>query len=496
MRNGLHSGAIVEFSRIKGSCDSFKIRSLREGVYRGGRRKVMAEKRSSDNVVMPDITEVTEPDPLSNPAEHNADCSDGDTVLSTAIKAARRTSDSNGVVTVPVSLPVGTLITGTTFNVITSDQLQHFKPMLCVDNGFISGGSVPEDIKPTHIVIQNSPSPPTARDKDQDAPANSSLSSKSTRSRSWVETANMPILPVRCKNTSAELHKQRLGSGGRGRCIKYGIQWYTPSEFEALCGRASSKDWKRSIRFGGRSLQALIDEGILTPHATSCTCGACCDDQTAMGPIRLFTPYKRKRKNQEEENKIKVKCESTLTEADVDNIHQTSSNSHSKEAWQTITEGLDSNPDYQLLASPEMTTGGPDMTKIIKRLEDIGQTLIHLSSELKQCVEEVRIVSARQLDRLEQERAALMLESVDTAVDAEQVSLHSVDESLSKKCANCNREASAECSLCRRTPYCSTYCQKKDWASHQIECLRTVPTIHSDSQQHQSIMLIVESQHQ
>lgn len=79
---------------------------------------------------------------------------------------------------------------------------------------------------------------------------------------SWNEAASLPILPVRCKNTSAELHKNRFGSGGRGRCIKLGSSWYTPSEFEALCGRASSKDWKRSIRFGGRSLQTLIDEGI------------------------------------------------------------------------------------------------------------------------------------------------------------------------------------------------------------------------------------------
>lgn len=78
---------------------------------------------------------------------------------------------------------------------------------------------------------------------------------------SWCEAASLPVLPVRCKNTSAELHKARFGSGGRGRCIKLGNTWYTPSEFEALCGRASSKDWKRSIRFGGRSLQTLIDEG-------------------------------------------------------------------------------------------------------------------------------------------------------------------------------------------------------------------------------------------
>lgn len=237
----------------------------------------MAENRSSDNVVMPDITEVSEADPLSTATEHDNERVEGTSVLSTTIKNTRLSNDSNGVVTVPVSLPVGTLIAGTTFNVITSDHLPHFKPMICVDNGFISGGPVSDELKATHIVIQNPPSPTRTNCEDVvvAAPAPRSMSA-----RSWTETANMPVLPVRCKNTSAELHKNKFGSGGRGRCIKYGIEWYTPSEFEALCGRASSKDWKRSIRFGGRSIQALIDEGILTPHATSCTCGACCDDQS------------------------------------------------------------------------------------------------------------------------------------------------------------------------------------------------------------------------
>lgn len=69
---------------------------------------------------------------------------------------------------------------------------------------------------------------------------------------------NLEVLPVRCKTTTAELYKSRLGSGGRGRCIKYKDQWFTPSEFEHLCGRGSSKDWKRSIRFGGRSLQVFF----------------------------------------------------------------------------------------------------------------------------------------------------------------------------------------------------------------------------------------------
>ncbi|XP_072930873.1 deformed epidermal autoregulatory factor 1-like isoform X2 [Epargyreus clarus] len=541
----------------------------------------MAETRSSENVVMPDITEVSDVDPLSTSAEHSSNRrSDGGTVLASGNKSARHSSDSNGVVTVPVSLPVGTLITGTTFNVITSDHLPHFKPMLCVDNGFITGGSVSEDIKGTHIVIQN-PSPST-REQNGDTNTISTPSSRTTN-KSWTETASMPVLPIRCKNTSAELYKRKLGSGGRGRCIKYGVDWYTPSEFEALCGRASSKDWKRSIRFGGRSIQALIDEGILTPHATSCTCGACCDDQS--GPVRLFTPYKRKKRNnvdEMEEKKPKVKRDNSIGEAEVDNIHQSSNNSHSKEAWQSIAEGLEGNHDYQLLAGPESNQDHnavlPDMDGLLKRMDDISNTLLRLAGDLKQCVDDAKVISARQLERLEQERATAMLASVDAHVDSDTVSLHNVDDTETKKntavpkkrmddygctllrlagdlkqcvddvkvisarqlerleqerlqqerleqeratamlasvdahvdrdavslhnvdtdtkkCANCNREASAECSLCRRTPYCSTYCQKKDWASHQIECLRTVPNMHLDTQ-HQSIMLIVESQHQ
>lgn len=77
-----------------------------------------------------------------------------------------------------------------------------------------------------------------------------------------------------------------FGVGGRGKCIKGSDEmWYTPNEFEALAGRASSKDWKRSIRYGGRTLQCLIEDGILQPHATSCTCAACCDDDAVVSNI-------------------------------------------------------------------------------------------------------------------------------------------------------------------------------------------------------------------
>lgn len=72
---------------------------------------------------------------------------------------------------------------------------------------------------------------------------------------------------------------------------------------------------------------------------------------TAIGPIRLFTPYKRRRRNFQdvEEKKPKIKRDLSLVDNDVDNTHQSSSNSHSKEDWQTLAEGLEETTEYQLI---------------------------------------------------------------------------------------------------------------------------------------------------
>lgn len=210
---------------------------------------------------------------------------------------------SRKLVNVPVTLPM-----------ISGDQMQQIiKPMLCLDNnGFLSSqqvistaGNDGNDVKT--IVIQ-----PTAEQiaadvqqqlqikveqqvnsqNHQNSTTNNSNNHLSSSSSNWAEQPmNMDVLTIRCKTTTAELYKARLGSGGRGRCIKLKDKWYTPSEFENLCGRGSSKDWKRSIRYGGRSLQALIDEGVLTPHATSCTCAACCDDDASEYIPILYIAY-------------------------------------------------------------------------------------------------------------------------------------------------------------------------------------------------------------
>lgn len=89
------------------------------------------EGSNSEGVVLPDISEAEQ---LAN--EHDGGEDGDDSVVET--KHPRVAAVSVRHAGVPVSLPVGSLITST-FNVITQDQLPHFKPMLCVDNnGYIA----------------------------------------------------------------------------------------------------------------------------------------------------------------------------------------------------------------------------------------------------------------------------------------------------------------------------------------------------------------------
>nr|CAD7589647.1 unnamed protein product [Timema genevievae] len=507
----------------------------------------MEEDRTSETVVMPDISE-----PLTNESEeHGVLTSEShQTVTPVAVPVA----------SVPVSLPVGSLIgvtsSGTTFNVITPDQLQlsgsgQFKPhVLCVDNSFICDTRGDKDsdplrtwvraqngeLKATHIVIQSDPN--VGDENGGCSTPNTPMGLRESIPNSWTESANMPVLPVRCKNTSAELHKCRFGSGGRGRCIKLADTWYTPSEFEALCGRASSKDWKRSIRFGGRSLQTLIDEGILTPHATSCTCSACCDDDSATGPVRLFTPYKRRRRKDTSDGEggtsRKLKRSNSKDGSNADDSDGPASN---EEQWnnsnggnfvqgqmgsETLVVTTSPNSQVPITASPPHSADIGDYhssacTETFKKLEEMSGKMLKLSYQFRRCLEEAREQCQRELCQMREARdEAVMAARMETQVACSRVfetrgeglPVHVVDpiETVglqptsdgtdNKKCANCNRDAFAECSLCRRTPYCSTFCQRKDWGSHQVECVRSATDPNSITTQTGSIMLIVESSEQ
>ncbi|XP_015177759.1 PREDICTED: deformed epidermal autoregulatory factor 1 [Polistes dominula] len=458
----------------------------------------MEENQTSESVaVLPDMSE-----PLTSETEEASALTTEHEAHPVAVTAS--VTSVPGVpgvpgVGVPVSLPVGSIIgvanstNGTTFNVITSEQLQlpgsgQFKQMLCVDNGFICESRHDKDtdplrwngeLKATHIVIQNS-TDETESDQIHVSAANSQPIC------SWSESANLAVLPVRCKNTNAELHKSKFGSGGRGRCIKLENSWYTPSEFEALCGRASSKDWKRSIRFGGRSLQTLIDEQILKPHATSCTCAACCDDDNATGPVRLFTPYKRRRRARDtSDSEIPIRKHKSENSRDGSNNEESDNEIvvPDKDGWPHFvsTEGLvvQQSQDQDSVVQSVHQTENTQTEDLFKKLDEMSQKMLKLAYEFKRTLEE-----AKELNRQQRREQALVAQLSARGDVIEPVGLQPTPDTHNKKCANCNREAFAECSLCRRTPYCSTFCQRKDWAGHQVECVRGAA---------ETVMLIVES---
>ncbi|KAK9499984.1 hypothetical protein O3M35_002909 [Rhynocoris fuscipes] len=523
------------------------------------------QEQSSEQVVIPDIT-----DPLADKSDDNENHSSAAEHTTVSVSTVEGVSVSSAV---PVASIINVAAGATAFNVITQEQLQlaasggSLRPILCVENSCMCEGSHDKEcsevshrttqwfrsenghLKATHIVIENN--------EECQLPNNAS----------WLASASQPIIPIRCKNTSAELHKSKFGSGGRGRCIKYSNHWYTPSEFEALCGRASSKDWKRSIRFGGRSLQALIDEGLLLPHATSCTCSACCDDVRAIGPVRLFTPYKRKKKNElSNVKKVKRKSDGEINggnsgnedsyDSAGENFHRFNEFLKLKFLWFIKIEvegpqggngGSYNSPAAPLVSVDEapysphgnsvsvsvsnstnngttsIITTAPatnshdapvdtnnsslNIPEAFNRLDRMVRRLINFSEQLRKDVELLKAQWKNEKDAMQmahkrdKEQAVMAARAeteeacsravFDSAVVVDPltaVGLQPTDDNNegNKKCSNCNRDAFAECSMCRRTPYCSTFCQRKDWTSHQVECVRN-----SDSSP--SIMLLVES---
>lgn len=133
--------------------------------------------------------------------------------------------------------------------------------------------------------------------------------------------------------------------------------------------------------------------GIILPHATSCTCAACCDDESATGPVRLFTPYKRKRKR-EHEISGKMRDQNGLSD----------SPQSKEEAWQNLAEGLDSS-DYQLMD----TVAVVDPVLSLRKLEDIANQINRLSAEFRRGLDELKETINRQNDKYQRDKEAAIL---------------------------------------------------------------------------------------
>ena len=90
------------------------------------------------------------------------------------------------------------------------------------------------------------------------------------------------FLNVSCACNEAKFYIKRFARGSVGKCILFKGRWITPNEFQAISGRKSSKDWKRSIRLKGRCLKEFITQGLFQEHAKNCACKICSGDDVEM----------------------------------------------------------------------------------------------------------------------------------------------------------------------------------------------------------------------
>lgn len=84
---------------------------------------------------------------------------------------------------------------------------------------------------------------------------------KGEKGEIWTWAIYKVQLPVTCGDHEGALNRGRLAKGDK--CILVNKQWYTPSQFERLAGKANSRNWKLSIRCMGTPLAKLIQEGHL-----------------------------------------------------------------------------------------------------------------------------------------------------------------------------------------------------------------------------------------
>ena len=63
---------------------------------------------------------------------------------------------------------------------------------------------------------------------------------------------------IECGENKAKLFIAKLKGGNDNPCVWFEDKWLTPIEFQDVSGRRASRDWKRSIKCGGKPLKELL----------------------------------------------------------------------------------------------------------------------------------------------------------------------------------------------------------------------------------------------
>ena len=85
-------------------------------------------------------------------------------------------------------------------------------------------------------------------------------------------------IEIECGDNAAILYRSkfRANRSAASRCILFGSDFYSPTEFERECGVSHyRKDWKKSMKYKGEALLTLVAEDRLPLHDGLCKCDWC-----------------------------------------------------------------------------------------------------------------------------------------------------------------------------------------------------------------------------
>ncbi|KAM8807825.1 deformed epidermal autoregulatory factor 1 homolog isoform 3-T3 [Eudromia elegans] len=274
----------------------------------------------------------------------------------------------------------------------------------------------------------------------------------------WDPSVYNNELPVRCRNISGILYKNRLGSGWDFKsscCLLYlccllrrhDAVTVTPS------GQITTSGALTFDRASTVEATAIISE---SPSQGDVFTGATVQDTNVQQPCRVSHPEPHYPSYQDN-------CQiSPFPEAALPTSHP--------KIVLTSLPALAVPPTTPTKAISPSVVNGLEVTEQRSwlYLEEMVNSLLNTAQQLKTLIEQAKQASSSFRE------AAVTQAKIQADVERKEL-LSPLTMSLclsfsQQSCVNCGREATNECTGCHKVNYCSTFCQRKDWKDHQHMC--------------------------